>query len=239
MIEALNSNIIIQIIITICVYLIGVYFHVKVIKVSKKDKEMTWKLDLTNSFLLLAHHGNCVIMGTITYIIQDLHTYTGEWFCYTSKVLNLYGNFYTGAHSMIVSLLKYILIVHWKRSRDFGKEKVKTSFFWINIFYAVVMICIHLFIKPDFFVIYDGVARVDRCLGDPNNNWGTNSTRTQVKLNTICEMLVSPSHDDYFEYTIYVLRNCICYPQLVFEYLVTWNVLEMVVYCRIFAIMRR
>ena len=237
--ESINSNIIIQIIITICVYLIGLYYHVKVIKVSKKDKEMTWKLDLTNSFLLIAHHGNCVIMGTITYIIQDLHTYTGEWFCYTSKVLNLYGNFYTGAHSMIVSLLKYILIVHWQRSREFGQKIVKTSFFYINIFYAGVMICIHLFIRPDLFVISNGYARIDRCLGDPNNNWGTNSTRTQIKVHTICKMLEKPPYDDYFAYTINILRNCICWPHVVFEYLVTWNVLEMAVYCRIFASMGR
>jgi hypothetical protein len=140
---------------------------------------------------------------------------------------------------MIVSLLKYILIVHWKRSRDFGKDKVKTTFFWINIFYAGVMICIHLFIRPDFFWIYARFARVDRCLGDPNSNWGTNSTRTQYKLNTICEMLVKPPDDDYFAYTIYIIRSFVCYPQVVFEYFVTWNVLEMVVYCRLFAIMRR
>jgi hypothetical protein len=237
--EELNSTIIIQIIITICLYLTGLYYHAKVIKVSKKDKEMTWKLDLTNSCFLIAHHGNCVIMGTITYIIQDLHTYTGEWFCYTSKALNFYGNFYTGAHSMIVSLLKYILIVHWKRSRDFGKDKVKTSFFWINIFFAGVMICIHLFIRPDLFVISNGYARIDRCLGDPNNNWSTNSTRNKMFMNTVCETLVAPSHDDYFAYAIYILRNCICYPQVVFEYIMMFNVLEIVVYCRIFAFMRR
>ena len=237
--EDLNSNIIIQIITLICVYLTGVYFHVKVIKMSKKDKEMTWKLDLTNSCLVLAHHGHCVIIDTVTYIIQDLHTYTGDWFCYTSKVLNLYGNLYTGAHSLIVSLLKYILIVHWKRSRNFGQEKVKTLFFWINILYAVVMICIHLSMRPDFFAVYDGFARVDRCLGDPNNNLGTNSTRTQIKMHTICKMMVKPRHDDYFGNTIYILRNCICWPHIVFEYLVTWNVVELVVYWRIFAFMSR
>ena len=237
--EELNSNIIIQIIITICIYLTGIYFHVKVIKISKKDKEMTWKLDLTNSYLVLAHHGHCVIMDTITYIIQDLHNYTGKWFCYTSNAFNLYGNFYTGAHSMIVSLLKYILIVHWKRARGFGQEKVKTLFFWINILYASGMICIHLFIRPDFFVIYEGFARVDRCLGDPNNNWGTNSTGTQIKVHTICKMLVEPPPEDHFAYTIYILRNCVCWPQVVFEYLVTWNVFEMIVYYRIFSFMSR
>ena len=30
------------------IYFVGVYFHVKIIQVSKKDKELTWKLDMTN-----------------------------------------------------------------------------------------------------------------------------------------------------------------------------------------------
>ena len=200
---------------------------------------MTWKLDLTNSCLLLVHHGHCVIMDIITYIIHDLHTYTGEWFCYTSKVINYYGNLYTAGHSMIISLLKYIVIVHWKGVRRFGQEKVKQLFFWINLVYPCVMIAIQLLIRPDFFMIYDGFKRTDQCLGDPNNNWGPNSNRTQIKMHTICEILVEPPHDHYFAYTIYVLRICICWTQVVFIYSVIWNLPEILVYNRIFAFMRR
>ena len=237
--EELNSNIIIQIIFTICIFLTGIFFHVKVIKISKKEKEMTWKLDLTNSCLLIVHHGHCLIMDAITYIIHDLYTYTGEWFCYTSKVLNHYGNLYTVMHSMIISTLKYILIVHWKRARDIGKDKVKLAFFWINIFFPGLMVLLHSIIKPDFYLIYDGFARVDRCLGDPNNNWGPNSNRTQIKAHTVCKMLVAPSTEDHFAYTIYILRSSVCWTQIVFEYFVAWNVFEIFLYTRIFSFMRR
>ena len=126
-----------------------------------------------------------------------------------------------------------------EKIKKFWARKSKNIVFWINIFYAGVMICIYLLMRPDFFAIYDGFARVDRCLGDPNNNWGMNSTRTQIKIHTICKILVKPSNDDYFAYTIYILRNCMCWPFVVFHYLATWNVFEMVVYWRIFAFMSR
>ena len=200
---------------------------------------MTWKLDLSNSCLLIAHHGHCVIMDTITYIIHDLHNYTGAWFCYASKVVNFYGNLYTVGHSMIVAILKYILIVHWQRVKRAGQEKVKETFFWINFLYPWVLILIHLTIKPDFFLIYDGFARVDRCLGDPNNNWGLNSNRTQIKVHTVCKILIEPPREDVFAYTIYILRSGICWAQVVFEYLVNWNVIEILLYYQTFAFMRR
>ena len=237
--EELNSSIIIQIIITICIFMTGIYFHLKIIKISKKEKDVTWKLDVTNSCLLVAHLGHCVIMDTITYIIPNLYTYTGEWLCYTSKVFNLYGNIYGTAHSLIISTLKYILIIHWKRARDVGKDKVKIAFFWINILYPCFMVLLHTIIKPDFFLIYDSFARAERCLGDPKNIWAPNSNRTHIKLHTVCKILVAPSTEDYFAYTIYILRSGVCWAQVVFEYLVFWSMLEPLLYCRIFAFMRR
>ena len=237
--EELTSNIIIQIIITICIFLIGIYFHLKIIKLSKKEKGMTWKLDLTNSLILLAHHGHCIIMNAITYIIPDLYIYTGEWFCYTSKVLNYYGTLYTVGHSMIVSILKYIHIVQWKKARNIGKEKVNHAFFWINIIFPGFLVLLHFIVKPNFYVIYDGFARVDRCLGDPNNNWGLNSNRTQIKAHTVCKMLIAPSTEDHFAFAIYILRSVVCWTEVVFEYFLAWNVFEIFLYSRIFSFMRR
>ena len=145
---------IIPAILLICIGLIGLYLHVKIIIISKKEKEMTWKLDITNSCILIFNCTHSLVMENITYIVPNLYTHTGEWFCYASKVVSYYGNNYTIGHSMIVSILKYILIVHWKKSRDFGKENVKKVFFWINIFYSFFMIIIHLIIEPDFLLLW-------------------------------------------------------------------------------------
>ena len=101
------------------------------------------------------------------------------------------------------------------------------------------MILIQLVIEPDFFWNYDGFARTDRCLGDPKNNWGPDSNRTQTKLYNICQQFIEPSPDEYLAYTIYIVRSGVCWVHVVFLYLVTWNVFEMVIYFRIFAFMKR
>ena len=101
------------------------------------------------------------------------------------------------------------------------------------------MILIHLITEPDFFWKYDGYARIDRCLGDPKNNWGPDSNRTQTKLHNICQQFLEPSPDDYLAYMSYVVRSGVCWVHVVFLYLVAWNVLEMVTYFRIFAFMKR
>ena len=99
---------------------------------------------------------------------------------------------------MIVALLKYVLIVHWQKARGFGNSKIKEIFFWINLFYPLLMIGILLLIKPDFLLVHDGYARIDRCLGDPKNNWGLNSTRKQVKTHDICKHMMNALDDDNF-----------------------------------------
>ena len=226
-------------ILVICLGLIGLFLHVKIIRISKKEKEMTWKLDITNSCILIVNCTHSIVMENITYIVPNLYTYTGEWFCYASKVVNYYGNMYTAGHSMIVSILKYILIVHWKKSRNIGIENVKEIFFWINISYSLFMILIHLIIEPDFFWVWDGFARIDRCLGDPKNNWGPDSNRTQIKLHAICKQFIEPSPDKYFASTIHIIRIGVCWGHIVLWYLVLWNIFEIFAYIRIFAIMRR
>ena len=125
----MDLYLIIPAILSIGISLSGIYLHVKIIKISKKEKEMTWKLDITNSCLLIFNCTHSNLMEHITYIVHNLYTYTGQWFCYASKVVNYYGNLYTAGHSMIVSILKYIRIVHWKQSRKLGKEKVDGIFF--------------------------------------------------------------------------------------------------------------
>ena len=114
-------NIIIPTMLAIIIVFIGLYLHVKIIKISKKEKEMTWKLDITNSCILIFNCSHCLFMECITHIVPNLYKYTGEWFCYTSKIINYYGSLYTIGHSMIISILKYVLIVHWKKARSFGK----------------------------------------------------------------------------------------------------------------------
>ena len=101
------------------------------------------------------------------------------------------------------------------------------------------MLMLHLSARPDFFWAYDGFAQIDRCLGDPKNNWGPDSNRTQTKLHNLCMELIPPPVENYFQYATYLLRGVACWLAFVMIYLNFWNIFEMLIYCRIFGFMQR
>ena len=227
------------ILINVCVYATGVYIHRKIIGISKQDRDVTWKLDVTNSIVVLIHYVHYILILIITHIVHDLYMYTGKWLCYLFKIVTYYGGLYVGGHSLTIAMMKYILIVRWKGVRDFGKDKVISGFFWINMFHPMFFILLHVIIRPDFFWVWDGHPQIDRCLGDPKNILSLNSSMSQTKLHHLCIQLKTPSTKEYFDYTIFVFRTSICWLQFLFEYLTLFNVFEVIVYCRIFRFMHR
>ena len=128
----------------------------------------------------------------------------------------------------------------YRRCGGVGCEPI--IFFFVNIFYSVGNILIHLVVMPSIFVTWDAFARVDRCLGDPKNNWesdGLPTNRTQIKLHMICSMLTVDPPNDVVGYVIQHGRFVICWLQIVFLYLAYWNVFEALIYTRIFLFMKR
>ena len=235
-----KTNLTIVIILTsaaCCMYLIGLCIHIKVIKVSQKDKEMTWKLDITNSCIQLFHGFNSIFMHAITWFVKDLYVYTGGWFCYTSKVVTYYLNLYTMGHSLVLSILKYIIIVHSDKTLKYGKDKIIEIFFWLNFLHPSLMIIFQLIIRPNFFWAHDGMAQIDRCLGDPKHNWESGSNKSLNKIHNLC-YFQEPNNDNYLEYIIYICRTLGCGLSVVVFYFVLWNIFELFFYCKIFRFMR-
>ena len=221
---------------------VGVYLSVKIIKTSYKETANTWKLDISNSVVVIAHHTHCLLMEFITYCVPDLYIHTGKSFCYSSKVVTHYFNIYVTQFSLITGIMKYVIILHCRKVLDIGDEKVKNVFFVVNLFHPALQIILWLIIEPNFFYESDSHARIDRCLGDPKNNWGPDglpTNRTQNKLHIICNNLVNRPLDDYLEYTVQHGRFVVCWTQCIFLYFSFWNILDILVYLRIFIFMRR
>ena len=225
--------------IAVCTFAMGLYLHLRVIKVSITEKDLTWKLDVFNSSLLIGLFLYNMTIHIITLFIQDLHVYTGDWFCYGSKVVIYIGYRYMHGHTLIVSIMKYVIIVQWQKARDVGHDKIKQIFLWINILHPLFDVSTHLFVSPDFFWSWDNYPEIDRCLGDNKHLFDPNFNTTRTKLHDICNTLSPPLNEAYTQYGFYVLRKGICWTQIVFFYSIMGNFLEMIVYIRIFWFMRR
>ena len=225
-------------VIALCVYLIGVYFHRKIIKVSIQDKGMTWKLDVTNSCIVLFFYMNVISIRIIRYFVEDIHAYTGEWFCYYVKVIMWYGILFIFGHSFIVALLKNIIIVHWKKARIFGKEKIIEIFFWLNLFHPMVKIILELIIRPDFFWDENAQPQVAQCFGSRNNSLEAEANPSFDKINHFCDF-VKPNQTDYLKYIAYGCKMISCEIGVTSYHMIMWNFLELFLYCQIFRLMRR
>ena len=222
-----------------CFLVIGCILHSQIFRTARREKDMTWKLDATNSCLVMIHFIQYTSMHLITYVIKDLYLITGKWICYASKFLTLYGGLYVQAHSLIIGLLKYVIIVHWQRSQAFGQEKVQNIFFWLNMFHPSVTIILKVIVVPDLFLIWDGFSHVDRCLGDPKNNWAPNSNATQTKFHNICMDIMAHPPEIGLDYFVYICRSTVCWLDVVFLYFILWNIFDITVYFSIFRFMHR
>jgi hypothetical protein len=222
-------------IVVLCVYGIGVYLHSKIIQISRKEKDMTWKVDIYNSTFFIVHYFHVIVMNGITYMLDDLHEYTGNWFCYVSKSMTIIGNGHTTGHSFIIAMMKYIVIVHYQR---FNKDTVKNVFFWLNSFNGTILFAIFNLAQPYFVFLYDGISQSNRCLGKNETTSSLDNNTSAIKLHDICNITESFEHLS-FEYVYYIFRKTICWVNIVFIYSNVCNVLEMFVYCRIFSFMHR
>jgi hypothetical protein len=177
-------------------------------------------------------------MYAITYIIKDLYTFTGEWFCYTSKALTLLGNTQVTGHSFIIAMMKYVIIVHYERVAKFGKHKIKTIFFWINLVYPIYMMVAFTIVNPDFLFVYGSISQANRCLGKSEIFSNQDTNRTLTRLHNLCEM-DAPLRNFSVEYVIHICRTAICWFHVILFYCNFWNLLEVFIYCRIFIFMKR
>ena len=224
--------------IVLCTYIIGVFLHVKLIKASKKDKEMTWMMDICNSIFLLILFAHIIIMKTLTYLIENVQTYTGAWFCYTSKALTITFNAHVSGHTFIIAIMKYVMIVLHEKVRLIGKEKTQKIFLVINILYPVYLFSIFNLINFDFLFVYGAVSQANRCLGESELVSNMDSNKTAVRLHNLCEF--SGSLDVWsFRNVLYLGRSIFCWFHVILVYLNLWNVIEAVVYYFVFKFMWR
>ena len=228
-------------IVTSIVYLAGIYTYSKMIKISIKDKDMSWQLDIIFSCARVFLNTLNFVLFTVTYLEPNLHLYTGQWFCYASKLVSHYCNLIITAHTLIVAILKYVVIIYWQRAREIGHDKIKKLFsFIIALFYPISMFMIHFAVRPDFLWAYDGYKQVDMCLGDPKRNWEEGTNQTQTKIHGLCSDIGGKTSDNYFIYFFaYIFRTGVCWIQVVFIYVAFWNLLDAIVYFKIFSAMKR
>ena len=79
--QANYTNELICLSIAIFIYVIGAWFHINIIKVSKKEKDVTWQCDVSNSVLIVFFNSHSLIIHSLTIAVdnQDILSCMSEY----------------------------------------------------------------------------------------------------------------------------------------------------------------
>ena len=220
----------------IIIFAVGVYIHLKKIQICKKEKDATWKLEVTNSITVIIHCFNlCMIYG-ITYFVSDLYSFTGKWFCYFSKVILSIGDAQSMGQSFMIAFTKLLIIVYAETDMIL-KERIRNICFFINIFYGIVVLGIMNLARPDYVFVYHS-SLADRCLGGTGVIARNDNTSSNSNLMNLC-VIPRPEEPTAFDHTVITIRRTACWLDAAFIYLNAANILEAFFYIRIFIYMQR
>ena len=223
-------------IVVVCLFVAGVYLQSKKIQVCWKEKDVTWKLEVTNSIILTLYWSLEIAVYGITYFVKNLHAITGAWFCSLLKILNSLGLAHSMGHSFVIAFVKLLVIVHAGTDVT-RKEKFKKLLFYLNILYGALVVGILNVIRPDYVFVYHS-SMADRCLSGTGIISSHANTISAANLVQLCD-IPEPTKQISFEYTLYVIRKVICWLDATFVYLNAANILEAICYFRIFIYMHR
>ena len=225
-------------IILAALFFIGLYLQIRIIIVSKLEKEKTWKIDICHSAIMTVGYSFRISFEMITYFVPSLHLYTGKWFCYVSLYIKLFFMASVVSHSLLVSIYKYVIIVHQGFIRGFGEERASKFLFWIYLSF------------PPLWALLSGLARgilpdissIYECLGEQVyiSDVMNETSKERFRRYFFCGFDDVAANDlDNFAYVMNVTKMIGCFLTVVILFMVMANVLEVFFYLRIFAYMKR
>ena len=235
----LNTFIITNVILSV-IFLIGLYIQIKIIIVSKQEKDMTWRIDICHSVVMITHFSFRILFAMITYIIPSLHQYTGKWLCYVGYFAIVYGYLSVVSHSLVISIHKYIFIVHQNRIHVFGVDRASLIAFWINLIFPAVF-AVSIIGRPwNILMEYYTISSIFNCLGMDEKATKTNKTYIYLLRRFLfCGFDDYDSHDTFFGHVMNGVNMMGCFITSILLFIVLANIMEGFLYRQIFVYMKR
>ena len=209
---------------------VGLYINIKLICECKKDKGMTWQISATHSAVTTIYYGYFIPFQAVTHFVPFLAQYTGKWLCYTSSFIAFYFYHSILSHSLIISAMKYVFIVHALKARTYGDSTIKKYFFLFCIIMPLILTSIAMFTAD-----MDARSSLRSCFGHTKESLYQNGTASSRILKfTKCNSI---QREEYDVFWFYVLQ-CFCIFRSLFSGAIITNLLEGLLYYKIFHTMK-
>ena len=235
--DDLNTFIIASIVLFV-MFSIGLYLQIKIIIVSKQGKQnqsVAWKIDICHSIVMIVYFSFRILFEGITYITPPLHLYTGNWFCYFTVWVDLFGLMAMGSYSLVIAIYKYVYIVH--RNLIDSVDKANLISIWGYLIFSALL-AVTFIARPNvmaskkqqFACFGKEVAKLER----------SKSAGDRIQRFFFCDF---DDNDDtqygVFGYFINIANTMGCFLTAIVLLVMMLNLLECFLYQRMFALLKR
>ena len=131
---------IIHILFQLVLFSIGTSIQVKTISICKKEKHIPWELHITHSVILIIYFSFSIGFYTSTHFIPLLPFYFGgSWVCYVAALITYYCHYAIVAHTLVISMVKYVYIIHPNQIVSLDETNARRLFFVCNLIHPLLL----------------------------------------------------------------------------------------------------
>ena len=219
----------------VLLFCLGLLIQIKIIYVCKKegDERTTWQIDICHAIVQITQFAFTITLEGFTHFIPVLSQMTGDWLCYMATFVTFYCGYSIVAHSLIISIMKYVFIVQHQTVSRIGKVRVRKWFLWINIAHPLFLTFLTILTSD-----WDLFSSLNKCFGQKEDVLPSHVTSVfSIKKLFFCEKNYGdlPHHEKTFGYAI---KQFVCATQTVVNLMINTNLPEAWFYYKIFCTIR-
>ena len=222
-----------QVVFLVLLFCAGSVIQVQIISVSYKELDTAWKITITHSIVTTIHFAFNISFDAVTHFIPFLSQYTGNWICYAASVVIFYCYYSIVAYSLLVSILKYVFIVHRVKTLKWGKDIIKKWCFFTNLFHPLFLASLTVLNSH-----WESNTFINSCFGQTEETLRQYNTSFS-SLRKVFDCPLKNSEEDSSWYAYYVTEQCVCILLSIISIGFNSNLLEGFFYYKIFKKMRR
>ena len=210
-----------------CILLIaGIYLQIRIFIVLHREKDSNLPIYVIHGVIILIYHPSVIFMHSAAQFLRPLSHFTGTWFCDVASFIKLFGMVQIHGHSIVTALYKYIFIVCKEKMDRFGNGLANIIFcvFYVSVEISIALSWLYNSYVMELYPLYGA------CLGTEKE---MTKNRGMYDYNFIQPFKpVQPNTP--LEYVVYITTEGSYHLVIFFGYLGLSNMLEALVYYKIF-----
>ena len=238
--ENINVTLVLLYIVFVSIlFLIGLLLQIKIIKTARQEKPVTWITEIFHSIVMIIHFSLVLFDEVIVYMIPDY--IGGGWICILLRFIQRCGVVTITSHSMLISVHKYIVIVN--RIRD-NSERLKLETFLLVLYLIFsILWSAATFIRDvsSIPIFYSSENCFTLRIWKSENTDGKldiAQADQSTKFASFCKF--GGNHENYNgDNFIYFMTELYCIAQTILYGMIAFNILEALVYYKIFRFIKR